>query len=73
MKKEDVKNLWIMVIILVVTIILLAILGCSPQRKLDRLIKKHPTLLKMDTILWSDTLIRWGIRVDTIVPEPKYK
>ena len=73
MNKEDIRNLWAIVVITIVTIILLAILGCSPQRKLNRLIDKHPRLLRMDTILWSDTLIRWGIRVDTIVPEPKYK
>ena len=71
MNKEDIKNLWIMVVILMVTIVTLAILGCSPQKKLNRLLDKHPTLLRMDTILWSDTLIRWGIRVDTISPIDK--
>ncbi len=65
MNRELTKNLWLFVIALVVIIILLAVIGCSPQKKLNRLIKKHPELLQADTILWADTLIRWGIRVDT--------
>ncbi len=65
MNKEDIKNLWIMVVILIITIITLAILGCSPQKKLNRLIKRHPELLQTDTISFSDTIIRRGILVDT--------
>jgi len=42
MSKEDIKNLWIMVGILIITIALLAVIGCSPQRKLNKLIKKTP-------------------------------
>ncbi len=59
------RNFWAMVIVVLIAIVLIALFGCSPQRKLNRLIKKHPELLRTDTILWADTLIQWGIRVDT--------
>lgn len=45
--------------------IMLVLINCSPQKKLNRLIKKHPELLQADTILFSDTIIRRGILVDT--------
>ena len=68
MGKKDIKNLWIMVGILIVTIVLLAILGCSPQKKLNKLIKKYPELLRTDTISFSDTIIRKGIVVREHTP-----
>ena len=59
-------KLWIILVIGAI------FLGCSVDKKLQRankkilrLVKKHPELLKTDTIIWADTLIRWGIRVDT--------
>lgn len=47
-------------------IILLIIYSCSPQRRFDRLIKKHPWLLTKDTLYVKDT-IRDTIRIT--VPE----
>lgn len=52
---------------MVIAIILLFVFGCSPQKKLNRLIKRHPELLQADTISFSDTIIRKGIRVDTFL------
>jgi hypothetical protein len=54
-------------------IILLVICSCSPQRRFDRLIRKHPELLTKDTLIVKDTIrdtIRITVpevRVDTIV------
>jgi hypothetical protein len=54
-------------------IILLVICSCSPQRRFDRLIRKHPELLTKDTLIVKDTIrdtIRLNVpevRVDTIV------
>lgn len=54
-------------------IILLIIYSCSPQRRFDRLIKRHPWLLTKDTLYVKDTIrdtIRITIpevRVDTVV------
>lgn len=46
-------------------IFLIALLfSCSPQKRLNRLIKKHPELVKTDTILVRDT-IRDTINVTT--------
>lgn len=46
-------------------VILLAFLfSCSPQKRLNRLIKKHPELVKVDTIVVRDT-IRDTINVTT--------
>lgn len=47
-------------------VILLVIYSCTPQRRFDRLIKKHPWLLTKDTLYVKDT-IRDTIRI--IVPE----
>jgi hypothetical protein len=43
-----------------------AIVSCSPQKKLNRLIKKHPELMVMDTIVVRDTIIIEDFVVDTI-------
>lgn len=54
-------------------IILLIIYSCSPQRRFDRLVKRHPWLLTKDTLYVKDTIrdtIRITIpevRVDTVV------
>ena len=54
-------------------IIILLIISCSPQRRFDRLIKKHPELLTKDTLIVKDTIrdtIRINVpevRVDTVV------
>jgi hypothetical protein len=47
-------------------IILLAILfSCSPQKRLNRLLKKHPELIQTDTIWQTDTLIVEAVKIDT--------
>ena len=42
------------------------LLSCSPQKKLHRLLKKHPELLKTDTIKINDSVFIPEIRIDTI-------
>jgi hypothetical protein len=44
----------------------LLVFGCSPQKKLQRLVKKHPELIKLDTIIIRDTIIIEDFVVDTI-------
>ncbi len=44
----------------------LLVFGCSPQKKLQRLVKKHPELLQLDTIVIRDTIIIEDFVVDTI-------
>jgi len=51
-------------IFLIFTLILLA--SCSPQKRLHRLVKKHPELTQLDTIKIKDTVIVPGINIDTV-------
>ena len=47
-------------------ILVLTLLSCSPQKKLHRLLKKHPELLQTDTIKINDSIFIPEIRIDTI-------
>ena len=40
--------------------------GCSPQKRLQRLISKHPELINTDTVYRNDTTIINGTQIDTI-------
>lgn len=39
--------------------------SCSPQKRLNRLVKKHPSLVQLDTIKIIDTVITPTIQHDT--------
>jgi hypothetical protein len=41
--------------------------SCSPEKRLQRLIRKHPELVKIDTIFISDTTIIKEVKADTSV------
>jgi hypothetical protein len=41
--------------------------GCSPSRRLKRLVAHHPELLRADTISFRDTVAVPGVMVDTAV------
>ena len=47
-------------------ILVLTLLSCSPQKKLHRLLKKHPELLQTDTIKINDSIFIPEIHIDTI-------
>ena len=55
-----------MVRIAIVISVLLA-LACTPQKKLNRLVKKHPELVKVDTLTVHDTTITEHVRKDTFL------
>ena len=50
---------------LICIIVISLAFGCSPQKKLQRLVKKHPELLKLDTIVIRDTVVVEDYRGDT--------
>jgi len=52
-----------------IAIVLMCIIctSCSPQKKLNRLVKKHPELIKVDTIKVHDTTITEHVRKDTML------
>lgn len=50
----------------ITTILFLTLIGCSPQKRLNRLVKKHPELVQQDTITHRDTIITEHTKVDTV-------
>ena len=48
-------------------ILVLLVFGCTPEGKLRRLLKRHPELVKVDTIQVIDTTIVQGVRKDSII------
>lgn len=48
-----------------VLLILLVLTSCNPQKKLQRLVKKHPELIQKDTLTVKDTLTMITHRVET--------
>jgi sporulation protein YlmC with PRC-barrel domain len=52
----------------IVSICLLCVLvACSPSKRLARLVKKHPELVKVDTLRVHDTTITEHVRKDTVL------
>ena len=51
---------------IVFILILSVVWGCSPQKKLNRLISKHPELLEKEILIVRDTIIIQDYSVDTI-------
>ena len=46
--------------------ILILLIGCTPQKRLNRLVRNHPHLSKIDTIKIIDTIIVPNYSYDTI-------
>lgn len=55
-----VKKSFIQVFFLIILLI-----SCTPQKRLNRLIEKHPTLVQLDTIIIRDTVIVESYAHDT--------
>jgi hypothetical protein len=52
--------------ILFALIILLSVTSCDPQKRINRILKKHPELITKDTIIVRDTVTIDGTSTDTI-------
>ena len=46
--------------------VLLLLVSCSPQKRLHRLVSKHPELTRIDTIKIQDSVFVLGTNVDTV-------
>ena len=57
------SNLQILFILLVVSFT-----ACSPQRRIERIVARHPELRMADTLLLPDTLVTAAIAADTAIP-----
>jgi len=55
-----VKKSFIQVFFLIILLV-----SCSPQKRLNKLIKKHPTLVQLDTIVIRDTIVIEDYSYDT--------
>ena len=44
----------------------LLLASCTPQKRLHRLLTKHPELTQLDTLIIQDTIITPGVNIDTI-------
>ena len=50
------------------TVLMSFIASCTPQKRLDRLIRKHPELKHTDTVKTSVTITLPGVNHDTLIP-----
>lgn len=48
------------------SILILLLVSCSPQKRLNRLITKHPNLIQLDTLIVRDTIVVNSYNYDTI-------
>jgi hypothetical protein len=66
--KEILKGIAIAYTIIISIVLIATLIGsCTPQKRLNRLVKKHPHLAKIDTVKVVDTVTVMvpGIRADT--------
>jgi|688.fasta_scaffold155226_2 hypothetical protein len=47
-------------------ILLLFLSSCTPQKRLERLIRKHPELVRVDSVKIIDTIITQSVSIDTM-------
>ena len=52
--------------------IILILASCSPQKRLNRLVKKHPELIKVDTLSVHDTIHTETIKADTVFKDTTF-
>lgn len=48
------------------SILILLLVSCSPQKRLNRLITKNPDLIQLDTLIVRDTIVVNSYNYDTI-------
>ncbi|MFH2143028.1 MAG: hypothetical protein ABIJ97_11430 [Bacteroidota bacterium] len=64
-KVRNIKRLRHLFLLLFLLIMALLFSNCSPQKRLNRMIRKHPELVQKDTIRFTDTTIIPEVRIDT--------
>lgn len=52
--------------------IVLILASCTPQKRLNRLVKKHPELIKVDTLSVHDTIHIETIKADTVFKDTTF-
>jgi hypothetical protein len=65
--QRNTRTNWLLnLTILAIALGLLLFVSCSPQKRLSRLVKKHPELVKTDTAYVWDSVLIEGTRIDTM-------
>jgi hypothetical protein len=73
--KEITKGIAIAYTIIISIVLFATLIGsCTPQKRLDRLVKKHPHLSRIDTVNVVDTVTVMlpGVRADTNMTKPTF-
>ena len=60
--------LYSLMIIIILLLLASSFTACSPQRRLQRLVARHPELRMADTLLVTDTLFTATITADMAIP-----
>ena len=47
-------------------VLILLLSSCTPQKRLDRLIRRHPELVRVDSVKIVDTVITRDVSIDTM-------
>lgn len=47
-------------------VLILFLASCTPQKRLDRLIRRHPELVRVDSVKIVDTVITRDVSIDTM-------
>jgi hypothetical protein len=67
-RKSKIVNRKLLIIPALLFLLLTSLSGCSPQRRLERLVARHPELRVADTLLIRDTIKLAPVAVDTALP-----
>lgn len=61
------KNLRYILILFAIWLVAALTLGCSPEKRIARILKRNPHLVKTDTVWVKDTVTVYGTHTDTII------
>lgn len=52
---------------IVIIIFAVLLLACSPQKRMNKLIDKHPEFVQNDTLVFNDTIYIESVKADTVL------
>lgn len=71
-KKQETNTRLLQSLLSVLIIFYIVSTSCTPQKRLDRLIRKYPELVKIDTAIVHDTVHTETIKADTVFKDTTY-
>ncbi len=64
--KKWASEILLFLISLLIAVLIFSLLSCSPQKRLNRILKKHPELRQLDTLTIRDTTVTERVQIDTL-------